>query len=98
MIEVEGPIQLCAHADVHNKCHNKTLKFWEFLGRFFFISRCCPALSELLPLWKNTRCSNTQQSITPNCRTHIINNKYPRTSYNCNLMLLRFTSICDMLV
>lgn len=37
MTEVEGPIELCAHADVHNGCHNKTLEFWEFLGRFFYL-------------------------------------------------------------
>lgn len=40
----------------------------------------------------------SQQSITTNCGTHIVNNKYPKTSCNCNLMALRFTNICDMLV
>lgn len=51
-----------------------------------------------LALRKNSACSNTQQSITPNCRTHIVNNKYSRTSCNCNLMAVEFTSICDMRV
>lgn len=64
----------------------------------FFICCNCPTPSEPLALRKNTTCSNTQQSITPNCGKHILNNKYPRTSYNFNLMALRFTSICDTLV
>lgn len=87
----------CADVIIRHWNSENSWEGWTVLEGFFI---CCssPTPSQLLALRKNTTCSNTQQSITPNCRTHIVNNKYPRTSYNCNLMVLRFTSICDMLV
>lgn len=72
---------------------------WMVLEGFCICSGpASPSAAGLTEKYNMFQHTPSQQSITPNCRTHIVNNKYPETSYNCNLMSLRFTSICDMLV